>query len=108
MKKDFSGSRRSLLRRAALGLLGLGGAALLPHARSHAQDANRVSEDDPVAKSMSYVHDATKAQRASANDFCWNCRYFKGDQSTEWARCDLFPGKEVKAAGWCKVWQKKS
>ena len=107
MKKEFSRSRRSLLRGAALGVLTVGGAALLPHARVRADDGAKLSEDDPTAKAMSYVHDATQAQRASANDFCHNCRYFKGDQSTEWARCDLFPGKEVKSTGWCKVWAKK-
>lgn len=109
MKRDFDPSRRSLLRRSTVALLTAGGAAaLLPHAQVLADEGNRVSEDDPVAKSLNYVHDATQAQgRASPNDFCHNCRYFKGDENTEWARCDLFPGKEVKATGWCKVWVKK-
>lgn len=107
MKRHFSASKRILLRRSALALLTLGGSVLLPHARLRAADGARVSEDDPTAKAMSYVEDATKAQRASSNDFCHNCRYFKGDEKTEWAPCDLFPGKEVKAGGWCKVWTKK-
>jgi High potential iron-sulfur protein len=107
MKRDFSESRRALLRRSTLALLTVGGAAMLPHARLRADEAARVSEEDATAKSLGYVHDATKAQRASPNDFCHNCRYFKGDEKTEWARCDLFPGKEVKATGWCKVWAKK-
>ena len=107
MKDDFSPSKRILLQRSALALVTLGGSALLPHARLRAAEAARLSEDDPTAKAMSYVHDATKAQRASPTDFCHNCRYFKGDEKTEWAPCDLFPGKEVKSAGWCKVWAKK-
>lgn len=106
MKREFSKSRRSILRGSALGLAALAGSALLPVSRLQAADS-RVSEDDPTAQALKYVHDAEKSVRPSADQFCNNCRYFRGAQTDEWAPCDLFPGKQVAGAGWCNVWAKK-
>lgn len=105
MKDDFSRSRRAILRGSAMGLAALAGSALLPAARLHAGD--KVSEDDSTAQALKYKHDATASERPSDDQFCHNCRYYKGTQSDEWAACDLFPGKEVAGKGWCNVWAKK-
>lgn len=75
--------------------------------RKHQERLLAEVPDDPTAKSLKYVHDAVKSARPSADQFCNNCRYFRGAQTDEWAPCDLFPGKQVAGAGWCNVWAKK-
>jgi len=72
----------------------------------------QLSEDDPQAKSLSYVHDATtidsaKLPRFKAGQDCSNCALFQGKADQEWAGCSIFPGKAVNAAGWCTVYAPK-
>lgn len=107
MKDGFSQSRRTLLQRSAFGLAALAGSALVSSGHLHATDIPQVSEDDETAKALKYRHNALESERPSADQFCHNCRYYKGGQSDEWARCDLFPGKVVAGNGWCNVWAKK-
>lgn len=66
----------------------------------------RVSEDDPTAKALNYVHDARSVDAAKRNSssFCNNCALFVGDTSDEWAKCSIFPGKVVAGEGWCNAW----
>lgn len=113
MNKSFSRSRRSLLQGSALGLAALAGAAIplrLTAADEKAQGLPHLAEDDPSAKALKYVHDATKSpDRKDANAFCHNCRYFKPKKPSDpWGPCDLFPGKAVNTNGWCSVWVKKA
>lgn len=72
----------------------------------------QLSEDDPQAKSLAYVHDAnaidsTKQPRFKAGQNCSNCALFQGKADQEWAGCSIFPGKAVNAAGWCNVYAPK-
>jgi hypothetical protein len=72
----------------------------------------QISEDDPQAKSLAYVHDATsidtaKQPRYKAGQVCSNCALFQGKADAEWAGCSIFPGKAVKATGWCSVYAPK-
>ena len=86
-------------------------AGALPWARSQASEAlPELSEDDPTAQQLKYVHDASSVSgdMRGKSEYCYNCRYFKGEQNTAWAACDLFPGKAVNANGWCNVWSAKS
>lgn len=108
MKKSFFATRRSFLRGSLLGAGAVVLSGLLPAGKLRAADAPKVSEDDPVAQSLKYVHDATKSERPDDSQLCNNCQYFKGDASAEWAPCDIFPGKQVAGAGWCNVWAKKA
>lgn len=108
MKRVFSDSRRNMLKSSLIAISGV--AVVTPSGffirRSNA--AEKVSEDDPVAKQLQYTHDAsTSSTRTSDDQFCHNCRYFKGDADDEWARCDLFPGKLVNGKGWCNTWTEK-
>lgn len=72
-------------------------------------DLPHVTEDDPTAAALAYVHDASmaSADRTNENAFCHNCVYFKGNEETQWAGCQLFPGKAVNKDGWCRTWVKK-
>ena len=72
----------------------------------------QISEDDPQAKSLSYVHDAAsidsaKQPRFKAGQACSNCALYQGKPDDEWAGCSIFPGKAVKGTGWCSVYAPK-
>lgn len=89
----------------------IGASSVWPSMLIQANEAlPKLSEDDPSAQQLQYVHDASGLSDdvRGKSDYCYNCRYFKGDQSTSWAACDLFPGKAVNANGWCSVWSAKS
>tara|TARA_R100001143_G_C3357465_1_gene133351 strand:- start:750 stop:1112 length:363 start_codon:yes stop_codon:yes gene_type:complete len=105
-----SQSRRSLLIRGSL--LGSAGLILATDLRpgiAFAQDGTdlpRLSEEDTTAQALLYVHDAEMAsnERNSENAYCFNCLHFQGDETTQWAACQIFPGKAVNADGWCRTW----
>lgn len=72
----------------------------------------RLTMDDPQAKALSYVEDATsidsaKQPRYKAGQACSNCALFQNKDGAEWAGCSIFPGKLVAAAGWCSVYAPK-
>lgn len=58
-----------------------------------------LSVDDPQAKALGYV-EKTEVE----GHICGNCMHAKGDLTGAQVGCNLFPGKQVKTAGWCKVW----
>lgn len=96
-------SRRRLLQKMTLG------APLLPIAISQlatalAADAPLMSPDAKEAKAVKYVEDASKAQGAVAGSTCANCALYQGHAGTVQGLCQIFPGKQVKAAGWCSSW----
>ena len=69
-------------------------------------DLPKVSEDDPMAKALGYVHDARKVDAAQrfSDRFCNNCALYAGKADAEWAKCSIFPGKVVAGEGWCRSW----
>lgn len=100
---------------AAAALTPLAGRSLLNVA--HAGDLPKVSEDDPTAVALGYVHDAAavdtarfpkRAGEAGAKQFCYNCSLYQADAEAEWGKCSIFPGKLVKGAGWCNAWVAKA
>ncbi|MBT8084421.1 MAG: High potential iron-sulfur protein [Woeseia sp.] len=73
----------------------------------------RLAEDDPLAQSLSYVHDASsvdsaKQPRYESGQVCSNCALYTGGDGEEWGPCSIFPGKQVKASGWCSVYAPKA
>lgn len=69
----------------------------------------RVSEDDPMAKALNYVHDAgtVDAAKRFSDRYCNNCALYAGGTDDEWAGCSIFPGKAVAGRGWCSAWAPK-
>lgn len=72
----------------------------------------KLSEDDPQAKSLAYVHDATqvdgsKQARYKPGQICENCALYQAGNDAEWGGCSIFPGRQVKATGWCSVYAPK-
>ncbi|MDZ7749284.1 MAG: high-potential iron-sulfur protein [Halofilum sp. (in: g-proteobacteria)] len=110
MKHEFSAHRRRILQRSLIGTAGIAVLGLVPGSRVWgAEDLPKVSLDDPTAKQLKYVHDAdaNAVAKRSSGEYCHNCRYYKGDESDDWARCDIFPGKLVNGQGWCNVYAAK-
>jgi len=103
MSEEISLSRRRLLRRLTLA------ASLAPFAAgvsrsALAASAPLLSMDAPEAKAVKYVENAKDAQGATAESNCANCGLYQGPNGSTQGPCQLFPGKEVKAAGWCSSW----
>jgi hypothetical protein len=98
--------RRTLLKQAALGL-SLARLALPETpaaAATAAADLPLLGEQDPAAKAVHYVEDASRAQGAASGAECSNCSIYSGPAGASKGTCTLFPGNSVKAAGWCNKW----
>jgi hypothetical protein len=68
---------------------------------------------DPTAKSLAYVNDTSTVEAGAnpthaADQKCANCAQFQGQATDPRGGCVIFAGKSVAAAGWCKVWAKKT
>ncbi len=103
-------SRRKFLNRLAVASASLPIAALLGGTRiALAEDAPHISLDDPMAKALKYVEDATAAEgRVDATALCDNClHYSSAAADSKTGPCALFQGKQVNAKGWCTAWVKK-
>lgn len=103
MNEKISLSRRRLLQRLALG------ASAAPIAAGAvrtalAASAPLLSVDAPEAKAVKYVENAKDAKGAAPGNNCANCALYQGPDGSTQGPCQLFPGKEVKAAGWCSSW----
>lgn len=75
----------------------------------------KLDVNDPSAKALLYVEDATKvdrknplAARYAADQHCANCSQIQGKDGEAFRPCTIFPGKLVNAKGWCSVWAKKT
>jgi hypothetical protein len=70
-----------------------------------------LTEDDPVAMALKYHKDASAVDpsvRANTEAFCYNCNLFQGKEGEELGPCAIFPGKLVRANGWCASWVQKT
>jgi len=103
MTDDASLSRRGLLKRLALGM-SLTTVAAGSFRAALGADLPLLSVSAPEAKAVSYVEDAKQAKGATAGSTCANCGLYQGPNGSVQGPCQLFPGKAVKAAGWCSSW----
>ena len=91
--------RRTLLK----GALATG---VLVTLRANAAELPPVSANDPAAKALRYVDDATSlpaGTRKDATHVCTTCRFYTDAKAVR-GPCTLFPGKSVGGAGWCQAW----
>jgi len=105
-------SRRALVKSGliagalvpAIGIIGNNaGAAALPP----------LDPNDPTAKALGFVTDASKVSASAnptfkPNQKCSTCAQYQGKPSDTSAGCNIFAGHSVPAGGWCKVWAQKS
>ena len=96
-------SRRRFVRKLVLGAA-LAPVALARLTASRATDLPLLSPDDPAAKKVKYTEDASGEKSATKGNTCANCALYEGAYSSTQGPCQLFPGKHVKAAGWCSSW----
>jgi len=85
------------------------GATLTPLATAHltssrAADLPLLSPDDPEARKVKYTEDASTAKGATKGNNCGTCALYEGTYQSTQGPCQIFPGKHVKAAGWCSSW----
>ena len=99
-------TRRSALKRLALGVA-LAPVAAASWRQAAAADGGALpllSVDAPEAKSVKYVENAAQAKGKVPDSSCANCGLYQGATGSTQGPCQLFPGKAVKAAGWCSSW----
>ena len=68
--------------------------------------------NDPTAKALGFVNDATKVDTKTHATFkpdqkCGTCAQFQGKPSDATGGCTIFAGKSVPTGGWCQVWAQK-
>jgi hypothetical protein len=101
-------SRRRFLMRAAISLVSLpiGIRALTPGAEAKTGPLPRLPPNNPQAKALGYVEDATTVKRShyKVGSDCSNCQFFTAATGA----CSLFPGFSVATQGWCTAWAKRS
>ena len=74
---------------------------------------SKVNEKDSLAVALGYVSDAkhvdTKASpQYQAGSTCSSCSWYQGKPADPaGGACTFFPGKNVDANGWCRMWNKK-
>lgn len=100
--------RRKFLRILSIGtaLVPLSGVLLRNPALAQQE---KLSADDPLAKSLNYTHDATKAtsKQREEDQFCYNCQLLQGDEG-DWRPCLAFANKLVNANGWCSAYVRRT
>jgi hypothetical protein len=110
MKHGFS--RRSFISAAVTAAAVVPVTGALQPAFAGAAPFPLIDVNDPTAKALKYVLDATKVDAKANPTFkpgnnCANCLQFQGKATDKQAPCAIFPGKQVVAAGWCMVWAAK-
>ena len=76
------------------------GIALIPAVNiAQAEEPAKLEVGSPQAQALGYVE-----QTPNAGSDCANCALSQGAEGAEWLSCNIFPGKELKSTGWCKVW----
>jgi High potential iron-sulfur protein len=79
-------------------------AATRAHAADAAPAAALLDPGSAAAQAVKYVEDAARASGATPGSHCANCALYQGPDGSTQGPCQIFPGKAVKAAGWCSSW----
>lgn len=108
MRQCKFATRRRFLGMAVAGAVLPVGTGLFTAQAARAQDLPRLSEDDPAAQALGYVHDVADVDEArfpryEPGQICGNCNLIEGEPE-EWRPCQIFPGRLVANEGWCSAW----
>lgn len=95
--------RRRLVARVLAGAV-IAPLALLRSRSAQAADLPLVDPASPTAQKLHYVPNASKAKAAGGNS-CANCGLYQGANGSKQGPCQLFPGRDVLAGGWCSSWE---
>jgi High potential iron-sulfur protein len=73
----------------------------------------KVNEKDSMAQALGYVSDAKRVDAKAnptykAGSTCSTCSWYQGKPGDPaGGACTFFPGKNVDAGGWCRMWNNK-
>lgn len=79
--------------------------SLLRPRGARAADLPLLDPSSPAARKVEYVSNAAQAKAAAKGNSCASCGLYQGANGSKQGPCQLFPGKDVLAAGWCSSWQ---
>lgn len=96
--------RRRVLARLLMGA-SLAPLALLHARRSQAADLPLLEPSSPAARKLKYVADASQAKALAKGNSCASCGLYQGTYGSRQGACQLFPGRDVLASGWCSSWE---
>jgi hypothetical protein len=87
---------------------GLGVLRTAAAAATVAEARTPLKEDEPAARALAYVADATRVDARQFTNYrrgqsCTTCSQIEFGTARQ-RPCKLIPGKLVNAGGWCKVW----
>jgi hypothetical protein len=102
MTSEKDSTRRRFVQKWLLGAT-LAPLALARLSASKAADQPLLSVEDPAAVKVKYTEDATKEKSAGSHK-CATCGLYEGAYGSAQGPCQIFPDKQVKAAGWCSAW----
>lgn len=74
---------------------------------AHAAALTPLDPNDPMAKALGYVTDASKVSAAASPTYKAGQKCSTCAQYTAAGGCNIFPGHSVAAGGWCKSWAQK-
>ncbi len=88
-------------------------AATLGTGRAVYAQAAKLDPNDAMAKSLGFVADASKADKAkypkyAAGQDCAVCQLYTGKAGSTEGPCGIFANKLVPAKGWCSAFVKKA
>jgi len=109
MRSEFS--RRELMKRALLA--GAVPTLALIGEESRAAELTPLDADNPTAKALGFVADASKVDVSTSPAFkpgqrCSGCAQFQGKPTDASAGCTIFSGHSVPSGGWCRVWSQRA
>jgi len=102
-------ARRTVLKGVLLGAAAVPVTAMLNRAEAA---ADKVDPNEPQAKSLGYIEDASKVDAKANPNFkagqnCANCLQSVGKPGDAMVPCNIFAKRLVDARGWCKVYVKR-
>jgi len=105
-------SRRAMVKSGLIAGALVPAMGLLGNA-ARAQAPTPLDPNDPTAKALDFVTDASKVNTAAnptyrAGQRCGTCAQYTGKPGSTSGGCNIFVGHTVPSAGWCKVWTAKS
>lgn len=105
MSNSMSLSRRRFLKLAGCVTAGLVLSATLLR-RAVAALPHLSASTNPTAKALHYTDNAGKSVvHHPPMEHCMMCQYYKGHTGEAWGACEIFPGYDVNAMGWCSAYK---
>jgi High potential iron-sulfur protein len=108
MTDETTSNRRRFLKMAGRGVAAMALLGALPR-RVLAALPHLNAATNATAKALHYVEDNSKAPAPhKPGQACWKCIHYSGKPGDAFGPCEIFPGFDVNAKGWCDGFQARS